>query len=248
MTNIAVLGCGPAGLLAAHAVAIAGYDPHIFSVKTPSRIGGAQYLHSAIHGLTDVEPDGKVEFVKIGSRDVYAEKIYGDIEAPTSWEEFAHGIHEVWNLQEAYHNLWQMYHNNVIDVTVDYSMVLELNATHSLILSTIPPKGYCITPEHQFIRQRVWISQELKCREMQIVYNGNPNLKWYRASNLWGHTFTEYAFLPGHHPAVKVDKPLRTDCTCGKDLLVRLGRYGKWEKRPLSHDAYFGALAAINAM
>jgi hypothetical protein len=246
MTKIAVLGCGPAGLLTAHAVAVAGYKPVIYSVKTRSNIGGAQYLHSRIVGLTSTEADGKVEFVKLGERDVYAEKIYGDLEAPTSWEEFDDGIHEVWNLQAAYQRLWNWYHEFIVDVSVTAQMALDLLTAHDLVLSTIPPTAYCMNPEHQFIRQRVWITEEQNCGEMVILYSGDPEVAWYRASNLWGHTYTEYAYYPGQ-PAVKVNKPLRTDCNCYSGI-VRLGRYGRWEKRQLSHDAYFGALGAINAL
>ena len=43
-----------------------------------------------------------------------------------------------------------------------------------------------------------------------------------------------------------VRKPLTTDCNCHPDWL-HVGRYGRWTKGVLSHDAYFATMARLQA-
>ncbi|HEY7420289.1 MAG TPA: hypothetical protein VH593_34240, partial [Ktedonobacteraceae bacterium] len=85
MIRAVVLGCGPAGLLAAHACSLNGADVRIFSLKRPSYISGAQYLHQAIPGLSGA-PDGDIMITKVGTREGYAKKVYGNANKATSWE------------------------------------------------------------------------------------------------------------------------------------------------------------------
>lgn len=105
--NIAILGCGPAGLLVAHAAKQRGHGYEIFSKKRPSVLGGAQYLHRHIEGLTPPKPEAMVEFRHLGTQAGYASKIYDDPTFRTSWDQFDEGIHEVWNLRSAYERLWE---------------------------------------------------------------------------------------------------------------------------------------------
>ena len=58
--NVAVLGCGPAGLIAAWAAEQAGADVQIYSKKVQSIIPGSQYLHGPIPGVSSPYAEGVV--------------------------------------------------------------------------------------------------------------------------------------------------------------------------------------------
>jgi hypothetical protein len=90
-----------------------------------------------------------------------------------------------------------------------------------------------------------------------VVCSGFPRDRWYRASRIFGRVTIEWpgARRPiefeGMRPA-KVVKPISTDCDCfakvrGSEILF-VGRYGKWEKGVLSHDAYFETEATLNSL
>lgn len=242
--EVAVLGCGPAGMMAAHACARAGVDFTIISNKARSKIGGAQYLHKAIPGATFTQPDGVVNFYRQGHPQVYASKVYGDPCAPTSWDSFDPGAHDIWNMQRAYETLWAVYHTEIHNqVITEESQVRSLLDRYDMILSTIPRIILCQSGHHTFTKQDVWIDVDpgSQIDEDSIIYNGQRNVPWYRASNIFGVSSVEYGENPGPSEAVvRVQKPLVSDCDCwvGTDQFVPLGRYGMWQKGILIHDAF----------
>src|SRR5215470_19138644 len=99
--KVAVLGCGPAGLMAAYACTVEGLTPHIYSKPNKSIIIGAQYLHLPIPNITLPEPEVEIKYVKVGTPEGYARKVYGNEAAPTSWDRFSEGLHKGWGLREA---------------------------------------------------------------------------------------------------------------------------------------------------
>lgn len=246
MTTVAILGCGPAGLLAAHAAYEAGESVTIYSKKKPSPIGGAQFLHRAIPGLTSDNPDGLVNFLHVGDPAVYAEKVYGDPKAETSWGSYADGHHEIWNMHQAYQKLWRRYEHLIIEWEVTPEFVKGLLDSFDIVMSAIPLRGICVR-QHSFESQRVYISSKASFPgsvENLIIYNGSPKTPWYRSSLIFGHGGTEWTVLPPEREFTKIHKPLRTDCTCWSGL-YRLGRYGAWKKNLLTHHAYESAMFAL---
>lgn len=248
--DVAVLGCGPAGLLAAHAAFSTGNRVTIISNgATPSKIGGAQFLHCYIPGITQTEPDGKVTFEFFGRPEVYAQKVYGDPSAPTSWLAYEAGDHPVWNMQVAYDNLWERYSRLIVNQYVDWNLIPELVEQFDLVMSCIPAPAICPhrdadgSPTCEFTSQPVWIDEQGgNLPSMTIIYNGRPDFAWYRASNIFGVQFVEYPMhLDGGR---RIVKPLWTNCP-GPERVERLGRYGQWQKGVLIHDAYFGAMNAL---
>lgn len=240
---VIVLGCGPAGLLAAHAVAQAGHEVRIYSRAKPSPIGGAQFLHRAIPELTSLRPDGTARFLHRGTPTGYARKVYGNPAAPTSWGRYE-GEVDIWNMREAYRRLWEMYHKRITDVHLTTSEICHMSDRSPLVISTLPRKWLCWQPtRHTFEEQEVWIWYEEHAeRRNYIMYNGQENVSWYRSSNLFGWQSIEWAQEPpkwsiGREKAKRVVKPLRTDCNCSSEI-VKVGRYGMWQKEILIHDAY----------
>jgi len=248
MTKVAVLGCGPAGLLAAHAAVRNGASVVIYSDKAqPSQIGGAQFLHRAIPEITNTDPDAMCDFRHVGQRENYAKRVYGDPLADVSWGSYAEGLHPIWNMQQAYNQLWERYSELIVVEEIYGDTLAKISKAEDLVFSCIPAPALC---RHQckFVKQDVWIQtvdNHFDNLECAIVYNGSMSGEWYRWSSLFGHTFFEYPqFRPN---AVKVSKPLRTDCPGPTHLgnIIGLGRYGAWEKHQLIHHAYEGAELAL---
>lgn len=241
--KVCVLGCGPAGMMVAHAATLRGCQVTIFSQYKPSVIGGAQYLHQAIPEATGDEPDGVVELVKLGTRRRYAERVYGDPDAPTSWDDYSAGEHKVWNMRRAYSWLWYKYESRIVDVTVTPDKLARLGRGYFAILSTIPRHVFCTKPEeHTYTSQNVWITDDDIVADNTIVMNGEEG-PWYRACKIFETPGVEWPSPQAG--AVKVIKPLRTDCDCHQSVL-KFGRYGLWRKGVLIHDAFneaYGALA-----
>lgn len=238
---VPILGAGPAGLLAAHAVALAGREPILFSEtadRPPSQ--PAVYIHEAIPEITDRRPDDVIRFVKVGERDGYAAKVYGDPEAPCSWDVFDAGEQPAWALDPVVEALWALYGERVVPVgRLNHENVAEMVEEYPLVISTIPAWCLCRDDAHEFPARTVWIgsTRGWDPPENTFIYNGKDTSSWYRASNLFGHVSFEYASEPRGFPAVRGKKPLSTNCDCFPEV-HRAGRFGTWTKGVLLTDAF----------
>src|SRR4051794_14558085 len=116
--RIAVLGCGPAGLMAAHAAKVCGADVDIFSRKRKSELFGCQYLHAPIPGMTDVAPV-TVRYMLNGDIEGYRRKVYGDTwDGEVSPEDLL-GNHDAWDIRRTYDNLWAKYGGYIFGTELD---------------------------------------------------------------------------------------------------------------------------------
>lgn len=245
--TVAILGAGPAGLLAAHAVALAGRQPVIFSradrfnVIQKSAIAGATYLHTAIPDLTSASPDGQILFKKVGTREGYAFKLYGSRFAPCSWDKFSDGAHPAWALQPAYDDLWKRYHSCLIPADIDAALIRELVDTFPLVISTIPPQSYCGNESHAFPYRLIWITaratpQARDYPDPVIIYDGRLGVPSYRSSVIFGVESTEWVVQV--NGSFEGRKPLPTTCDCFNGEVVRAGRWGTWQPGILVHHAF----------
>ena len=267
--HIAILGCGPAGLFAAHAAAEAGAQFTIFSKNRKSFMRGAQYLHRPIPGLSG-EPF-QVEYELWGTVEGYRDKVYGDMGDVLVSPETLVGISDAWDIREAYDAAWELYGRHVVDV--DFATMGDrgafydnLSATNDLVVSTIPAPLLCQrNAEHEFRSQAVWVTEGLKRpaefgfqdmhngnaqRDNLVVCSGDPQDWWYRQSRIHGWENTEFPL--DHKPNFpgkvhEVIKPLDHTCTCHPDF-VRAGRYGVWKKGVLSHEAFYDTARHIVAL
>lgn len=251
MSDVAVLGCGPAGLLAAHAAEQCGHKVRVISKKRKSVIGGAQYLNEAIPGLTDpTEPDSLVRFIKWGTPEVYAKKVYGSEEAHTSWTNYDQEFYPAWNLQAVYDMLWGRYERDIFNFDIDTETMMDAIENYDVIFNSVPARAVCIEPEeHRFDCREVWIESDIGNgpRNMTIIYNGLPGDLWYRGSTVFGHSFLEFAHERNGN-VLRVQKPLKTNCSCWIHETVRIGRYGEWRKGVLVTDAYHAAMDHLDAL
>lgn len=271
--KVAILGCGPAGLFAAHAAAQAGAEFTIFSKPRKSFMRGAQYLHKPIPGLTGDSFD--VTYELWGSVEGYRRKVYGEMEDILVSPETLVGTSPAWDIREAYDNAWDLYADphdlSRSIVPVDFEtghdgvFLDTMSGEYDLVISSIPAWLLCRNAEHSFESTTVWATEGLKrpremgfhdsdghtLRDNLVVCSGDSDDWWYRQSRIHGWENTEFPqdrkpVAPQGVRVHQVTKPVRTSCDCHPDI-VRVGRYGQWKKGVLTHDAYDDAVRAIVA-
>lgn len=262
--RVAVLGSGPAGLLAAHAVAEAGHTPVIFSLGYKSEMFGAMYLHAAIPDVTGPAPDHEITIIKSGTREGYAKLVYGDPTEPVSWDKFSDGLTYGWSMPKAYDKLWELYEDRIFRQRIDFGVMCTLVEDYPIIFSTLPLDQLCHNhTEHVFEKKKIWVQHGPANPPLLpgvndndiMYYNGYPpdgsvdetiGFDWYRFSQLNGYQSWEFSEEPKKDPEdnryewSEGFKPLSTNCNCWPTV-HRLGRFGRWDKQQLSHHAFFDA-------
>lgn len=263
----AVLGCGPAGLLAAHGIArgaaLAGAEAEvrIYSAKKKSPLYGCQYLHRSIPGLELQRQE--VDYRLTGSITGYRQKVYG-IEDVAVSPGILETNHTAWDIRQAYDQLWQQYEPAIEDYYLSAgSWRLLWNQLFDeevgLVISTVPAPVLCLDNHGcTFQSEQVWAMGDapgvaryaevpVELPEGTILCNGKPEMPWYRVSRVFGHHTVEWpeAAEPPRG-ASKVTKPISTTCDCNPGVL-RSGRYATWRKGVLAHTSYEDGHAAAYA-
>ena len=259
--RVAILGSGPAGLLAAHAAERAGNEVTIYSEGNRSQIFGAQYLHRYIPDVTSEDPDMTIDIAKVGTKEGYAKLVYGDRNAPVSWEHFEPGTIPAWDLRIAYDKLWDQYGDRIVRGNIDWRHAAMIGEEYDKTFSTIPMRHLCNRNGHKFPHINIWVLVQPPWMERWdsglhiMYYNGYPpdgseggwiGYDWYRFSKINGWSAWEFTKpvdpetdLWGDRYIVQGMKPMGTDCTCAEFLgIIPIGRWGKWERGVLTHHAY----------
>lgn len=245
--DIAILGCGPAGLFAAHAATLAGHTVTILSKPRKSFMRGAQYLHRPIPGLTG--DSFKVDYRLQGSVEGYKSKVYGDLSDVLVSPETLTGIADAWDIREAYDAAWKLYGGVVEYWDATQEWASDLLPNFDLVINTIPRKLLCDSMFHEFKSQAIWATNFVKpvgvfAAEIMpdniVVCSGDSNDWWYRQSRIHGWENTEFPYdqKPNAKEVWEVEKPLSTDCDCHPEV-HHMGRYGAWRKGVLSDSAFY---------
>ena len=253
MRSVAILGCGPAGLMVAHAANIMDWDFKIYSKKQKSKLYGAQYLHKPIPQL-DCGAPMTVAYKMVGSPRSYRFKVYGPgWDGTVSPEDFTES-HFAWDIRKAYDDLWNVYSGQIENCDLDPDARQVLNwMKYDLVISTIPRKIWAEDGD-VFESQKVWALGDTENKRVHlyrpepftVVCDGTSKVDWYRVSNIFGHCTMEWPYIDCFNPppavgASIVEKPLRHNSKAANDF-IHLGRFGKWEKGVLSTDAFYDAL------
>ena len=253
MKNIGVLGCGPTGLLVAHAIEQAGHVPHIISKKEKSDIPGSQHLHGAIPGLTSEYPEGTIQFVRIGTAKEYAMKVYRDPERETGWDHYWQ-VYPSWNVLRAYDELWRRYEDQISDLMILHEDMPALISMYDSIISTIPMWGLCLRPEeHEFRSQDYWIKRlptpEADKDHEIVVYNGLRSDHWYRWSILGGLCSIESTSWmdTGDPEWEKGVKAIDNNCDCWPTV-HRCGRWAEWTHGITMYTSYVKATRIMESL
>lgn len=246
--KVAVLGCGPAGLVAAWAAIGLGHEVMVISDKwEPSTLYGCQYLHMPIPGFQDV-PKVKVDYQLLGTTEMYRSKVYGE-----NWEgkvspEDMRGTRPAWDIRETYGRLWNKIVGSeqiqkVLWTVKEGNLRAVYNNDIDRIVSSIPARNLCHNLEHGFDRQLIYAQGATEWNatpENTVICDGTDQWPWYRISNVFGYQTVEWPAgrgLPRPKDSVRVYKPLSTNCVCHGDV-IRVGRYGAWDKSVLVHQVY----------
>jgi len=248
--DVLILGCGPAGLVAAEAAKEQGLRVAIAAKKRQSELFGCQYLHAPIPGIHHQEPT-VVRYQLKGTIEGYREKVYGpQWQGDTSPISFL-GDHPAWDIRHAYEVLWSRWADFIVDGILTAEEVpdmLRYFGDPTMVFSTIPAPVLCVNrKEHTFEAETVWAigdapERGVRCpvRTMPdtVICNGEESPSWYRVSMVFGHTTCEWPKnkKPPYENVAEVNKPLRTNCDCHPEI-YRLGRYGAWRKGYLVHQA-----------
>lgn len=244
--RVLVLGCGPAGLMAAWAAKQLGHEVSIASRKVQSTMYGAQYLHAMIPGIPVQKTT--VHYVLDGSPQEYRKKVYGDMWDGTVSPEDLNANHEAWDIRGTYDALWHHFEDTIHHEIVDAGFMREALGYCDLVINSIPRNVLCYDG-HTFGGTSIWAAGEAPeigiklpyyCPDDTVLCTGDPERSWYRLSNIFGRKTVEWPDrkkppLPG---IAKVTKPTNHQCSCWPTVL-HVGRYGRWEKGVLSHSAYF---------
>lgn len=258
MKPVAILGSGPAGLLAAYAAGITGVPMAIFSQPRKSVIGGAQFLHTAIPELTPPEPEAVVTIITLGTEAEYRRKVYGNMPVPfTSFPAQDTTEQGAWPLTGVYDRLWNEFGNSLSEADVTPEWLDENIGNFSAVISAVPRPALCRSmhgdapSEHQFYSQTIQVIDECRMRsaaDNTIIYNGERDVAWYRTSKLFGHEGAEYseAMAPPFGERHQLSKPIRCHCDCFPDV-IRVGRQGQWKKGVLAHDGFVTTVRELHA-
>jgi hypothetical protein len=249
VSRVIVLGCGPAGLVAAHAAISLGFEVVIVSNRAePSPLHGCQYLHHPIPGYEHV-PHVRVSYTLNGTPEQYRKKVYGHNWTGKVSPEDYEGEHDAWDIRETYRLMWQdLIASSAVPISVRRVMNGIVPFVQSLkpdmVISTIPAQALCLRKaEHVFTGHTIYANGTTSAGiadANSIQCDGTPEHTWYRIANVFGYLTTEW---PGPIPpprwcdAVPVVKPLTTDCDCHPEVF-RCGRYGTWSKARLVHEVY----------
>lgn len=232
-------------MIAAHTLLREGVDSTEIDIftdsKTPSVIGGAQYLHSPI---IDADSDGEIATVRIGRGSEYAFKVYGDKYIDTSWN---NGIlhQKAWNLRFQYSRLWKIWQDRIVDKKLINGESMKAVAEDYLkVFSSVPAVATCRNVVHKFPSMKYVLVEKTPLDHYLdniVIYNGRPEDNWYRYSSIFGHQWLEYTkqFRPMTLPATAVmgEKPLGTNCDCCTSLgVIPISRGGTWNRKVLLHN------------
>lgn len=257
--RVAVLGCGPSGLVSVHAAVNNGCDVDIYSKYRKSQLFGSQYLHSPIPGMTRASDSVTVTYVNNGSPHDYRRKAHGaawdGIVAPEDFET----EHLAWNIRECYDKLWGAYHYfiNPLDISGDVGE-LDTNIkfdSYDLVVSSLPRPVWSVGRNFgdRFVSSKGWALGDApeegrmvpyQAPDNTIICDGTADVAYTRLSRVFGYTTVEWPHRDGHKPPVEgvaeITRPLKYEPGINNpaDQFLHVGRFGTWTKGVLVTDAY----------
>ena len=252
--KVTVIGCGPAGLAAAHAATGFGAEVTILAPKQKSPLLGPLLLQRPIPGVTRSHPDAFIKQIVVnGSILDYRYKLYGDINIGINGDVLEDG-YPAWKMAATYDALWALYSDQIIDMTLTPQMLIGLQKTthQDLFVNTARADRFCLTPHHcKFTSAPVAIRQEVAYvgqPENTIIFQADPNIAWARSSLIFDNPVTEWAL--DHAPdedVMIIRKPISTTCRCHPHVL-RTGRFGSWQNQKWVDGAYWDVYKALTGM
>jgi hypothetical protein len=196
-----------------------------------------------------------VHYELVGDPKGYRKKVYGAVEDIAVSPELLETHHTAWDIRRAYDLLWDQFKESIIDYFFSTGSWLrlkdQLKEDGWTIVSSLPAPVLCLKPgNHDFLSTPIWAMGDapplgrmaevpVKLEDGTIRCSGRPEDPWYRISRVFGHSTVEWpeniTAPPGGASLVR--KPTYTNCDCNRNV-IRVGRFGAWEKGLLSHSAF----------
>ena len=218
---VAVLGCGPSGLLAVHTCRQNGIPAFAFSKGAEkSVIYGAQYLIKPVGGVTFSQSMISHKLRPSATMQEYLAKTHGEyLSHDQIKQEFQHfdiSEHAGWDIRKAYKRLWYLYGsyvrplNLVVPVKRGHAIDSFLNhidvSQFSLVISTVPRKLWR-QPGDEFVYSQGWATSgtladtiTLGFPNNHVAYDGSGDVHWNRASRIFGFSTVEWPWNNGNLP------------------------------------------------
>lgn len=250
--KVIVIGCGPAGLAAAHAAVGLGADVEVIAPKKKTPQNGPLLMQRPIPGINVDHPDGTIrQFVVGGTILDYRYKLYGDINIGINGDQLMPKYH-AWKHGETYDKLWRMYHTLIRDRIVTATEMRHMHEVADLAISTANAEQMCCNKDftHTFTSVTVAITQRssyLGQINNTIVFNASPDVPWVRSSMVFGVQSTEWPITEAPGDARAIRKPIATNCDCYPHVL-RTGRFGAFKNEVWIDTAYWDAYNAVEDM
>lgn len=249
--KVIVIGCGPAGLAAAHAAVGLGAEVQVIAPRQMSPQNGPLLLQRPIPGINTDHPDGTIHQRVIGGSILdYRYKLYGDINIGINGDILAKCYH-AWDHRATYNTLWGMYSGLITDRKVQPEELSSINRQCDLVVSTANALSMCFNRHiHDFNYVEVAITPEYSYPDQPdntIIFNAGGEFEWVRSSRVFGVPVTEWH--PNNAPtkARFITKPISTDCDCYPHVL-RTGRFGAYRNETWIDTAYYDTYGAITSM
>ena len=253
--KVAVIGCGPAGLAAAHAASGLGTGVTIISpgVQSPQR--GPLVLQRPIPGVSTDHPDGYIRQLIIGGSILdYRYKLYGDINISIQGDQLKEGYH-CWDHINTYDKMWQMYmipgygKAYRVDTEITKTELSMLHTQFDLVINTAPLKTLCFNMKHEFRFKAVQITMGHSYPnqpEDTTIFNAGDEYPWVRSAWLLGNSCTEWLIgtAPDELNPFTIRKPISHNCNCYPKVLGT-GRFGAWRNETWVDTAYYDTRDAI---
>lgn len=251
--RVVVVGCGPAGLAAAHAAVGLGANVEVVAPKVKTPQEGPLLVQRPIPGINTDHPDGTIHQRVVGGSILdYRYKLYGDINIGINGDILAPQYH-AWDHRATYDRLWKMHKNLIRDATLTRLGLFHMQYDKSidLVVSTANAMRLCFVPyQHQFRSAQVAVTPKAIYPgqpDDTIIFNAREGEPWVRSSRIFGVEVTEW--LLDEHPedARIISKPISSNCNCYPKLL-RTGRFGAWRNETWVDTAYWDVYNMISSM
>lgn len=253
MGDVAVLGAGAAGLLAASALSRLNIEYDLFdqrpiTVRRPVR--GLHYLHQDCDlGLPPIDIHTTVIGSQPGVSDekAYAAKIGRDPLLGNSVGRY-HDCVTAYPFPDAMRTLARRHADEIRQLTVGSGGVQQMLHHYRYVISTVPlwlayPEAMCSTVPVQ-VTMSAPPAADLAgttVHENQVVYNVAPESNWHRYSKVYGTEWCELV-QGGDRTITKVVTTDFQQPDDEADRVILIGRYGRWQADYLAHQAYYDVL------
>lgn len=245
--KVIVIGCGPAGLAAAHAAIGLDADVEILAPKSKTPQNGPLLMQRPIPGINTDHPDGTIRQIVVGGTILdYRYKLYGDINIGINGDVLVPKYH-AWRHETTYNKLWRMYSHIITNRLVGTEEMTTIHERCDLVVSTANAKVMCKDASHDFTSKPVAITpytSHPNQRDNTIVFNADPEVPWVRSSLVFGNPVTEWPMERRPSGSRMIHKPISTNCDCYPHIL-RTGRFGAFKNEVWVDTAYWDTYNAV---